>query len=292
MSIDKLQEKIRKTKNPTMMELSLSPWDIPQMVRSQFESAAAAYGAYCEMLLKQMKGWIPGIRVGFSSFALLGEEGNRQLSRILKYASDCGYYVLLDAPEIWSAESAELVIRQIWGEGALFPCDGVLIGCYLGSDIYKPFLPFCEKNKKDLFVSVRSSNKSASELQDLLAGSRLVHTAAADYVNRYTGKTVGKWSYSRVAIASAASSADSLRNLRKKYPKLFLLVDGYDYPNANAKNCSYAFDQMGHGAVVCTGKTIGCAWKQNQQEQEDPLKAAQEAADRMKRNLTRYVTIL
>ena len=41
MSIDKLQEKIRKTKNPTMMDLSLSPWDIPQMVRSQFESAAA-----------------------------------------------------------------------------------------------------------------------------------------------------------------------------------------------------------------------------------------------------------
>ena len=99
------------------------------------------------MLLKQMKGWIPGIRVGFSSFALLGEEGNRQLSRILNYASDCGYYVLLDAPEIWSAEAAELVVRQTWGDDALFPCDGVLIGCYLGSDIYKPFLPFCEKNK-------------------------------------------------------------------------------------------------------------------------------------------------
>ena len=72
MSIDKLQEKIRKTKNPTMMDLSLSPWDIPQMVRSQFESAAAAYGAYCEMLLKQMKGWIPGIRVGLFFICAVG----------------------------------------------------------------------------------------------------------------------------------------------------------------------------------------------------------------------------
>lgn len=292
MSIDKLQEKIRKMKNPTMMELSLSPWDIPPMVKSRFDSAAAAYGAYCEMLLKQMKGWIPGIRVGFSSFVLLGEEGNRELSHVLKFASECGYYVLLDAPEIWSAEAAELVAKQIFSENSLFTCDGILIGCYLGSDSYKPFLPYCEKSKKDLVICVRSANKSSSELQDLLAGSRLVHTAAADYVNRYAGNMVGKWSYSRVSIASAATSADSLRNLRKKYPKLFILVDGYDSPNANAKNCSFAFDQMGHGAVVCSGKAIGCAWKQNQQDQTNGLEAAQEAAERMKRNITRYVTVL
>lgn len=292
MSVDKLQNKIRKTKNPTILELSLSPWDIPQAVHDCTNSTAEAYGAYCEKLLVLMKGWIPGVRISFSSFVLLGEEGSRQLSRTLKLASDYGYYVLLDAPEIWSAASAELTARQVLGEKSLFPCDGILIGCYLGSDCYKPFLPYCENEKKDLFVSVRSANKSASELQDLLTGSRLVHTAAADYVNRYAANMVGKWSYSRVSIVAAASAADSLRNLRIKYPKMFLLVDGYDYPNANAKNCALAFDQMGHGAAVCSGKTIGCAWKKDQKEENDGMEAARDAAERMKRNLSRYVTIL
>ena len=77
-----------------------------------------------------------------------------------------------------------------------------------------------------------------------------------------------------------------------KYPKLFLLLDGYDYPNANAKNCSFGFDKFGHGAVVCGGTGITCAWKDAESDGEDYLAQAKTAADRMKKNLTRYVTIL
>ena len=95
-----------------------------------------------------------------------------------------------------------------------------------------------------------------------------------------------------MGILAAASSAESLRNLRTKYPKLFLLVDGYDYPNANAKNCANAFDKFGHGAVVCGGMGITCAWKEAESGEEAYLDHAKAAADRMKKNLTRYVTVL
>jgi orotidine-5'-phosphate decarboxylase len=91
---------------------------------------------------------------------------------------------------------------------------------------------------------------------------------------------------------AAASAADSLRGLRAKYSRLFLLVDGFDYPNANAKNCSYAFDRLGHGAVVCSGVGITCAWKQGEGDGSDWLEKSCAAAERMKKNLTRYVSIL
>ena len=139
---------------------------------------------------------------------------------------------------------------------------------------------------------VRTANKSAPELQDLLAGSRLVHAAAADHVNRYGTGTEGRFGYTQVGVLAAASSAESLRTLRTKYPRLFLLLDGYDYPNANAKNCSHAFDKFGHGAAACSGTGITCAWKQTESDGSDWLVHAQAAADRMKKNLTRYVTIL
>ena len=288
MAIDILQEKIRKLKNPTMLELALPLSDLPSL----FSRDAAGYGAFCRELLTGMKDSIPGVRVSFAAFALLGTEGMAELGNTLHAAAELGYYVLLDAPEIPSPMMARVTAEALLGEQSLFPCDGLVISGYAGSDIIKPFLPYCKKGKKDLFVVARTANKSAPELQDLLAGSRLVHAAAADHVNRYGSGTEGKFGYTQVGVLAAASSAESLRNLRTKYSRLFLLVDGYDYPNANAKNCSHAFDRFGHGAAVCGGTGITCAWASAESDSSDWLQLAQSAADRMKKNLTRYVTIL
>ena len=288
MSMDILQEKIRKTKNPSVLELALPVSDLPP----QFARNAEGFAHFCRALLEGMKGFIPAVRVSFSAFALMGHDGLYHLSETLKYAAEQGYYVLLDAPEVLSPASAKITADAIFGEGSVYPCDGLVISGYLGSDIIKPFLPYCKKGKKDLFVVARTANKSAPELQDLLAGTRLVHAAAADHVNRYGADTAGKFGYTNVGILAAASSAESLRSLRMKYPKLFLLLDGYDYPNANAKNCSNAFDKYGHGAAACGGTGITCAWKAAESDGADFLDHARAAAERMKKNLTRYVTVL
>ena len=288
MSIDIFQDKIRKTKNPSVLELNFSASDLPPQISHNGDG----YAQFCEELLTCLKGIVPAVRLSFSAFALLGHDGLYQLSRTLQKAADLGYYVLLDAPEILSPAMAKMVAEGILGEGGLYPCDGLVISGYLGSDVIKPFLSCCKKDKKDIFVVARTANKSAPELQDLLAGSRLVHVAAADHVNRYGAETAGKFGYTGVGILAAASSAESLRSLRTKYPKLFLLLDGFDYPNANAKNCSFAFDKFGHGAAACGGTAITCAWKEGESDGADYLEKAKAAAERMKKNLTRYVTVL
>lgn len=288
MAVDILQEKIRKTKNPSVLELGISLSELPP----QFEHTAAGYADFCRELLAGLKGMVPAVRVGFGAFALLGAEGMEALVQTLKFATEQGYYVLLDAPEILSVQAAKNTAEALLGENGAYACDGVVISGYLGSDVIKPFLPYCKNGKKDIFVVVRTANKSAPELQDLLAGSRLVHIAAADHVNRYGSETAGKFGYTRVGVLAAASSAEALRTLRGKYPKLFLLLDGYDYPNSNAKNCSYAFDKFGHGAAACAGLSISCAWKQAESDGQDFVDYALTAAERMKKNLTRYVTVL
>ncbi len=292
MSVDILQENVRKLKNPSILELSAPIGDIPPHILTECPSKAAAYSRFCRELLEALKATVPAVRISFGSFALLGGEGLTELGSVLKAASDLGYYVILDAPEILSPAAAVMTAEAIFGSESSYPCDGLIISGYLGSDVIKPFVPFCKKEKKDLFVVARTANKSAPELQDLLAGTRLVHAAAADHVNRYGAGTEGKFGYTRVGILAAASAADSLRTLRAKYPKLFLLLDGYDYPNANAKNCSFAFDKYGHGAAACGGTAITSAWKQEESDGTDYLEHAKAAAERMKKNLTRYVTIL
>ena len=267
MSIDILQEKIRKLKNPSVVELMLPLTDLPP----RYAHDAKGYGEFCRDLLGGLKGIIPAVRLSFGVFALLGGDGLQ---------------------ELLSPTAAQITAEAFFGGETDYPCDGLVVSGYLGSDIIKPFLPGCREGKKDLFVAARTGNKSAPELQDLLCGSRLVHTVAVDLINRFAPETMGKLGYSRIGALTAASSAESLRSLRGKYPRVFFLVDGYDSPSANAKNCSYAFDRLGHGAVVCAGETITCAWKQAQSDGGDFLEQAVAAAERMKKNLTRYVTIL
>jgi len=289
MSVDVLQDKIRKTKNPSVVMFEAFPDWIPPHILNAADSVTDAYGVYCRSLLAGLKGFVPAVRFGFGSFSLLGDGGLQLLSSLLKDASELGFYVLLDAPEFLSVQSAKCITAVLGDKDTLYPCDGIVISSYLGSDVLKPFLDLCGKNKS-LFPVVRTANKSAPEFQDLITGSRLVHTAVADIVYRCGESMVGKCGYSQVGAVASASAADSLKSLRGKYNRLFLLLDGYDYPNSNAKNCSYAFDKLGHGAVACAGESLLTAWQTGLAENFVPL--AIEAAERMKKNLTRYVTVL
>ena len=292
MSIDTLQEKIRKIKNPTMVDLALKTSDLPPHLLEEEGSAAAAYSRFCRELLEALKGIVPAVRVSFTAFAVLGAEGIRELTCVLNQAASAGYYVCLEAPYILAPMMAETVAEAVWGENPVYPCDGMIISAYPGSDTIKPFVPYVKNQKKDLFPVVRTSNKSAPEIQDLLTGSRLVHAVAADLVNRFAQDNVGKFGYARVSIVAGANSVESLRTLRNKYPRLFILVDDMDYSGCNTKICASAFDKFGHGAVVCAGPTVTAAWQQNQSDGKDYLEQAVAAAERMKKNFTRYITIL
>ena len=292
MSIDVLQDKIRKLKNPSMIDLALAAGDLPGVLVDQEGSVAKAYGRFCLEMLENLKTLVPAVRVGFTAFALMGPEGMEELTKVLKTAKNLGYYVALEAPYILSPMMAQATADAVFGENAIYPCDGLILSAYPGSDVVKPFLPYVKDAKKDIFPVVRTSNKTAPEIQDLLTGSRLVHAAAADLMNRFGSDNTGKNGYARVGILAGANSADSLKNIRTKYPRLFILVDDMDYSGCNAKICANAFDKLGHGAVVCAGPTITMAWKLNEADAAAYLDQAKAAAERMKKNLTRYTTVL
>ena len=290
MSIDLLQDRIRKLKNPSMVDLALAASDFPHHLLEEEGSASKAYGRFCRELLGALKGIVPAVRVSFTAFALL--DGLSELKDVLREAKDQGYYVALEAPYILSPMMAAATAEAVWGPQALYPCDGLIIGGYAGSDVIKPFLPYVKEGKKDLFPVVRTSNKSAPEIQDLLTGTRLVHAAAADLINRFGADVVDRCGYARVSVVAGASSAQSLSALRSKYPRLFLLLDDMDYSCCNAKICGSAFDKLGHGAVVCAGPTVTSAWKLDQADGTLYLEQAVAAAERMRKNLTRYTTVL
>ena len=292
MSVDRLQERIRKLKNPTVVDMGVQKEHIPSHILEEEGGFLPAYGRFCLELLEALAQQVPAVRFGFSAFAVHGPDGLMLLSKLMDKASKLGLYVILDAPEALSAQQAQINAAAFCGNEAIWKADSLVVCSYIGSDGLKPYAAYLKDNKQSIFSVLRTGNKSAAELQDLLSGNRLAHMAQADMVNRLAEPYLGRSGYCRVGVLGAASAADSLRNLRSKYKYLFLLVDGYDYPNANAKNCAAAFDQLGHGAVVCAGTSITGAWLQEENDGREYVDCAIRACERMKRNLSRYVTVL
>ncbi len=283
--MDLLQEKIRKLKCPIVVDFAVEPSFIPPQLQGD-------YPAFCRELLQGLKGLVPGVRFSFDQFSLLGDKGLEELSAILKEAGELGYFTIVDGPAVLSPWAADRTAEAFFGDNSMYPCDGLILSPYIGSDAIKPFLPYAKDHGKSVFFAVRSANKSASELQDLMTGSRLVHIAAADVVNRFAEPIVTRCGYSTIGALTAATNGNAVQGLRSKYKRLFLLVDGLDYPGGNGKNCSFGFDHFGHGCAMSVGPAIVGAWKTEDGTGEDYLEKARQAVQRIKSNMSRYITIL
>lgn len=292
MSIDKLQERIRKLKNPSVIDLSMTQEQIPQAIFDQEGYFPPAYERACKLLLDALKDIVPAVRFSLNHAVVYGPDGLVALSELLRYARELGYYVILDAPAALGVQDASHCAQMLLGDSTTLKFNALAISSYIGADGIRPYADMLSGKDCGLFVAIRTSNRSAQDLQDLLTGSRLVHQAAADLVNRFCQNYTGSSGYAAVAGIAAANAAESIRFLRTKYKYMFLMVDGYDAVNANAKNCANAFDSLGHGAVVCAGSSVTAAWQNDQWTQDDYAEAAVEAVRRMKKNLCRYVTIL
>lgn len=291
MSIDILQDKIRKLKSPAVVDFGMRPGDLPPHLLEEECSLARAYGRCCAELMEALRDAVPAVRFPFGTFVLMGADGLEQLRRLLNLARQLGFYVLLDSPEILSPRDAEWTAETVF-TGEDYPCDGLIVSPYIGSDALTPFLPACRERGKDLFAVMRAPNHSASEIQDLLTGSRQVYGAVGELLSRLGEPLLGKCGYSRLCAVVGAGMGDRIKSVRSKHNRLFLLVDGLEYPSGNMKNCSYAFDRFGHGAAVCVGTSLTAAWKEEGSDGTNFVQAALQAAERVKKNTARYLAIL
>lgn len=307
MSIDCLQERIRQLKAPILVGLDpYLPALPPHIVRRAFEEhgqtlegAAAAYYTFCTELIDRLCGMVPGVKIQPACFEALGAAGVAQMQRISQYAGDKGCYVLVDSMASTAGAVAELTAQTMFGgiclggtTQKLCHCDGLTLNPLLGSDSVKPYLPYCKKEKKNIFLLLKSSNKSGREVQDLLSGDRVIYTAMADLARRWGGDMIGKCGYSQVGAVVGATFPQSLRLLREQYDRLFFLVPGYGTQGGSAKNVQYAFDRFGHGAVITASRSILCAWQKAGSDGTDYLDYAEKAVKKMKTEIGKYVVIL
>ena len=305
MSFDVLQKKIREMKNPTVAGLDARLEYVPEFIvkeaieeygETRKAAAEAIYRFNCG-LMDVLSDIVPAVKPQAAYYENLGWEGMEMLERTIRYAKEKGLFVIADFKRGDIGTTASAYSEAWLGKTKIgdelvsgFDADCVTLNGYMGSDAIKPFLKDAQSEDKCVFALVRTSNPSAIELQDMMAGDRLVYKVMAELVDRW-GKTtdVGEFGYNRVGAVTGATYPSDLRQLRKLLPHTFFLVPGYGAQGGTAEDVHFAFDRYGRGAIVNSSRGIMCAWKKTGNNGTDYAEAARAAAIEM-RDAIRAVT--
>ena len=307
MSFDILQEKIREKKNPTVAGLDPRIEYVPAHIQKKsFEQygetlagAADAVWEFNKGLIDALCDIVPAVKPQSAYYENMGWQGMAVMEKTIRYAREKGLYVIADIKrgDIGSTATAYaegwLGVTKVGNtECPVFDADCVTLNGYMGSDAIKPFLEECVARNKSAFVLAKTSNPSSVELQDMVAGDRVVYTVMGDLIERWGKDTAGKYGYQALGAVVGATHPSVLKELRRRLEHTFFLVPGYGAQGGTAADVRYAFDELGRGAIINASRSIMCAWKKTGQDGLDYQEAARNAAIQMREELKEYITIL
>ncbi len=307
MSFDRLQELIKAKKNPTVAGLDPKPEYVPpHILRTSLdkygetlEGAADAIYRFNVGLIDALCDVVPAVKPQSAYYERLGWHGMMILEETIRYARAKGLFVIADVKRNDIGSTAQ-AYAEAWlgriqvGEARLpaFDADCLTINGYLGSDGINPFLETCRAEDKCLFTLVKTSNPSSGELQDMIAGDRVVYQVVGDLNARLGQEDIGKYGYSRAGAVVGATYPSDLRSLRKRLEHTFFLVPGYGAQGGTAEDVRFAFDKYGRGAIINASRSIMCAWQKTGHDGQDYQDAARAAAEAMRDDIKQFVTIL
>ncbi len=307
MSFDILQEKIKQMRNPTVAGLDARVEYIPPHLLKKhtdqhgetLEAAAAAVAEFDCGLIDALSDIVPAVKPQSAYFEMLGWQGMKALEQVIAYARGKDLYVIADIKrgDIGTTATAYaeawLGTTQVGSTACpVFNADCVTLNGYMGSDAIKPFLAECTARNKSAFILAKTSNPSSVELQDMVAGDRVVYAVMGDLIERWGKGTAGKYGYQALGAVVGATHPSVLKELRRRLEHTFFLVPGYGAQGGTAADVRYAFDELGRGAIVNASRSIMCAWTKTGENGQDYQEAARAAAEQMRDELKQHITIL
>ena len=299
-AMDILIDKIKEMDNPTVMGLDPRYEMIPEVVRRKYgtdlKSVCEAIFEYNKELIDNTYDIVPAIKPQIAFYELFGPDGMECFRKTCSYAKEKGMVVIADIKRGDIGSTAAGYSNTYIGktnlvdrEEALYDIDFATVNPYFGIDGIKPFIEDAKKYNKGLFILVKTSNPSSSELQDLvLAEGKTVYEKVAELVNEWSADMIGESGYSAVGAVVGATHPKQLEELRAKMPNTFFLIPGYGAQGGKAEDIALGFKD-GIGGIVNASRSLMCAYKKDEYKEkyteEEYGKATREEAIRMRDEL-------
>lgn len=300
MLMERLLQSIKEKKSPIVVGLDPVIESIPQAVKDQAhaehgtmeQAAAAAILAFNKGIIDATADLVPAVKPQVAFYEQFGPAGMQAYRDTCVYAAEKGLIVIGDIKrgDIGSTSRAysNAHLGTIKAGDAVysgFPTDIITVNPYLGDDCLKEFMEDVKQYDKGLFVLVKTSNPTSSQLQNLISEGKPIYEHVAAMVNRWTEETADKSGYSPVGAVVGATYPAEAETLRGLMPKAFFLVPGYGAQGGGGADVVPCFNQDGLGALVNSSRGIINAWQKEKYSNEIWQQAARLAVLEMQADI-------
>ena len=293
---DRLLDAIDRKRNPSVIGLDTDVSRVPPHLVKEararrgdgHEAAAESMLGFNKAVIDAIRDIVPAVKLQSAFYERHGPSGQEAFLRTAEHAKSRGLVVIGDVKrgDIGSTSAAYadayLGPFELFGRmQEAYGLDAVTVNPYMGSDGVKPFIESAAGSGRGVFVLVRTSNPSASEIQDLVSGKRKVYEAVAGLVDGWGSGLVGERGYSPVGAVVGATCPKEAEILRRRMPRAIFLVPGYGAQGGTAADIAPCFAKDGRGALVHSARAVIFAYEKSVKP-EDFTEAARTAAIRMR----------
>jgi len=274
--IDKLIQKIQKTKAPVVVGLDPMLSYVPEHIQKKayqecgetLEGAALAIWQFNKEIIDKIYDLVPCVKPQIAMYEQFGVEGLKTFQKTVEYCKSKDLVVIGDIKrgDIGSTSAAyaaghlgKIKVGSKTYTG--FDEDFATVNPYLGFDGIKPFIEVCKEEKKGLFVLVKTSNPSSGEFQDRLIEDRPLYEWVGEKVAQWGELHMGQ-EYSYIGAVVGATYPEQGKILRKLMPKTMILVPGYGAQGGKSKDLVHFFNEDGLGALINSSRGIIAAYQQ------------------------------
>jgi orotidine-5'-phosphate decarboxylase len=233
------------------------------------DAAARAFVEFSRRVIDAAAGYAVAVKPQSAFFELLGPSGMQAFLEVMTHARGAGLAVIADVKRSDIGPTAEAYAtaflgRVTIGSASIEPwgADAVTVNPYLGSDGLVPFVRAAAERRRGVFVLVKTSNPSSSEVQDLVAEGGMVYEHVARWVAGHADELMGSSGWSALGAVAGATHPEELGRLRELMPANLILVPGYGAQGAQAADVKPGLGRNGLGAIVNASRSVIFAYRE------------------------------
>jgi orotidine-5'-phosphate decarboxylase len=229
---------------------------LPSKEDATLEQIGEAIFQFNKHVIDAVHSHVAVVKPQLAYYEVYGTYGLTALEKTIDYAKSKGLFVINDAKRNDIGSTATAYAEAFLGKGP-FTADAVTVNPYLGRDGLVPFIEKGLANGRGLFVLVKTSNPSSSELQDIetKTGERIyMHTSKL--VQELSENTIGQKGYSNIGVVVGATYPNDAKIIRELLPQSLFLVPGFGAQGGSAEELGSYFDKNGFGSLISSSRGI------------------------------------
>jgi len=251
---DKLLSASRKNQSWLCIGLDPDPELLPGLDVLQFNKA----------IIEATSDLVCAYKPNLAFYEALGAEGFATLEKTLHCIPD-HIPVIADAKRGDIGNTAKAYARALF---SVFGFDAATVSPYLGFDSIEPFINY---RHKGVFILCRTSNRGATDFQNLCTDGRPLYEVVA--------RKAGEWNaYGNIGLVVGATYPEELERVRSICPDMCLLIPGVGSQGGDlAAAVAHGTDARGEKAIINVSRQVLYASRE-----KDFARAAREMAEKIR----------